>query len=197
MLFWVNPRTWLAHSPRFFYTPWDLGYPNTLDLTKGVHGGFQIWSKRCLPLQSTWSHFLVMSELCVCPLLLPVLFWPWTLSFVFWILVFFFFFFKYVNNNALLFNFNTKGMQKTSIFVWKLLEKMCNRWFKVWLTIVHCMFRISVGEFQVVFEAVVGSGPRGDIALDDLSISGGHCKPAGKMNQFLVSSCYMHASPHI
>ncbi|KAL5006374.1 hypothetical protein ScPMuIL_015180 [Solemya velum] len=36
--------------------------------------------------------------------------------------------------------------------------------------------------YQVVFEAVVGSGPRGDIALDDLSISGGHCKPAGECN---------------
>ena len=30
--------------------------------------------------------------------------------------------------------------------------------------------------FQVLFEGIVGSGFRGDIALDDVSISGGQCQ---------------------
>lgn len=62
-------------------------YPYIPDLIRGVQGGCRFRRRRC----PSWSHcyrLLFMSEVCVLHRL--VLFWPWTFSTVFEILVLFF-----------------------------------------------------------------------------------------------------------
>ena len=49
------------------------------------------------------------------------------------------------------------------------------------------VLNLGLGIFQVVFEATLGNGPLGDIALDDIII--GPCRKFGKYSPFTLSSC--------
>ena len=63
--------------------------------------------------------------------------------------------------------------------VWKLNKDQGDQWYPAYIPVPAFP---SSSSYDVIIEGVMGQGQKGDLAIDDVLLSGGMCPQQGKIN---------------